>query len=71
MLSKTEREYLEGLYLPSKSHRRVLNHRIGKKLREFLMLELPQIQNSQITDFGKGVTEFSKPKLLRATEGSK
>ncbi len=59
MLSKTEREYLAGKYLPSKSHRRVLNHRIKKKMKEFFMLELPILQGSGITDFGNTVTEFS------------
>ncbi len=56
---ETEREYLSGKYLPSKSHRRLLNHRIRNKLQKFLMLELPIVQGSGVTDFGNTVTEFS------------
>ena len=59
MLSKTEREYLSKKYLPSDSHKRVLDHKIRKKIKEFFMLELPLIQGSSVTDFGNLVTEFS------------
>ena len=32
MLSKTEREYLQGNFIPTNAHKRVLNHKIRKKL---------------------------------------
>ena len=57
MLSKTERNYLSGKYIPSITHRRVLNHRIRNKIKEYYMLELPIIQN--VTEFSNTVTEFS------------
>ena len=58
MFSKTERKYLLGEYLPTKSHRRVLNHRIKNKLKKLFMLELPLLKRSSVTDFGNNVTEF-------------
>ncbi len=57
MLSKTEREYLEGKYKPLESHKRKLNHQIKKKLKEFYLLELPIMQHSNVTEFGNIVTE--------------
>ena len=57
MLSKTERDYLSGEYIPSRSHQRVLNHRIKNKIKEFYMLELPIIQN--VTEFSNIITEFT------------
>jgi hypothetical protein len=57
MLSKTERNYLSGNYIPSITHRRVLNYRIRNKIKEFYSNELPIIQN--ITEFSNTVTEFS------------
>ena len=59
MLSKKERDYLLGVFSPSYSHKRVLNHRINKKLKDFFNSELPLIQNSSVTDFSNNVTEFS------------
>ena len=59
MLSKTERDYLLGTISPSHAHKRVLDHRINKKLKEFFRLELPLIHNSSVTDFRNNVTEFS------------
>ena len=64
MLSKTERNYLSGLLTPSHSHKRVLDHRINKKLKEFFRLEFPLIQNSSVTDFSNNVTEFSNTKII-------
>ncbi len=57
MLSKTEREYLSGEYIPSITHRRVLNHRIRNKIKEYYTQELSIIQN--VTEFSNAVTEFS------------
>jgi hypothetical protein len=59
MLSKTEREYLSGTFSPTYSHKRVLNHRIRKKLKELFNLELPLIQNSNVTEIRNYVTKFS------------
>ena len=56
MFSKTERDYILGNYVPSISHRRVLNHRIRNKIKEYNAL-LPMIQN--VTEFSNAVTEFS------------
>ncbi len=57
MFSKTERDYLLGNYMPSISHRRVLNHRIRNKIKEYYTQEYPIIQN--VTEFSNAVTEFS------------
>ena len=57
MLSKTERDYLLGTYTPSITHKRVLNHRIKNKIKEYYSKELPLIQN--VTEFSNAVTEFS------------
>ena len=59
MLSKTEREYLQGKYQPTNAHKRFLNHRIKKKLKEFYQLELPLIQNTNVSDFTNIVSEFT------------
>ena len=63
MLSKTEKEYMLGNYVPTKNHKRVLDHRINKKLIDFFRLELPLIQNSVVTDF-RNITKFSNTKLI-------
>ena len=55
MFSKTERNYLSGEYIPNAIHRRVLNHRIRNKIKEYYMLELPIIQ--KVTEFSNTVTE--------------
>ncbi len=57
MFSKTERSYLSGNYQPSITHRRVLNHRIKNKIKEYHILELPIIQS--ITEFSNIITEFT------------
>ena len=64
MLSKTEREYLLGMFFPSSTHKRVLDHRIKKKINEFYKNELPLIQNSSVIDFSNTVTEFSNNKII-------
>jgi hypothetical protein len=57
MLSKTERDYLSGEYIPSTIHKRVLNHRIKNKIKEYYALELPIIQ--KVTKFRNIITKFS------------
>ena len=59
MLSKTEREYLSGTYSPSYAHKRVLDHKIKKKIKEFFQLELPLIQNAIVSDFVNTVSKFT------------
>jgi hypothetical protein len=51
MFSKTERDYLSGTISPSYSHKRFLEHKIKKKIKNFYQLELPLIQNSSVSDF--------------------
>lgn len=51
MLSKTEREFLQGSYKPSASHKRFLRYKIKKKLREFYQFELPLLQNTNVSEF--------------------
>ena len=57
MFSKTERDYILGKYMPSITHRRVLNHRIRNKIKEYYTQELPIMQN--VTEFSNAITEFS------------
>jgi hypothetical protein len=64
MLSKTEKKYLCGEYIPSKSHKRFLNHKIKKKIKEFYQEELSLIQNSSVSDFANTVSEFSNNKII-------
>ncbi len=64
MLSKTERKYLSGEYYPSKSHKRFLNHKIKKKIKEFFQQELPLIQNSSVSDFANTVSDFANNNLI-------
>ena len=64
MLSKTEKEYLSGEYHPSESHKRFLNHKIKKKIKEFYQIELPLIQNSSVSDFYNIVSEFTNNKII-------
>jgi hypothetical protein len=59
MLSKTEKNYLSEMLSPSHSHKRVLDHRIKKKINEFYKKEFPLIQNSSVIDFNNIVTKFS------------
>ncbi len=62
MLSKTERAYLTGVFSPSYAHKRVLDHRIKKKINEFYKNEFPLIQKSSVTNFSN-ITEFSNNKI--------
>ncbi len=64
MLSKRERDYLLGKCIPSYAHKRVLDHRIKKKINEFYKNELPLIQNSTVMEFSNSVTEFSNNKTI-------
>ena len=58
MLSKTEREYLQGNYIPTNAHKRVLNHKIRKKLQTLIKLELPLMKNSPVIEISNYVTKF-------------
>ena len=74
MFSKTEREYLSGVFSPSYAHKRVLDHRIKKKIKEFYKNELPLIQNSSVNDFSNTVTESSNKfctEALQTNENSR
>jgi hypothetical protein len=64
MLSKTERDYLSGVFCPSYAHKRVLDHRIKKKINEFYKNELPLIQKFSVNDSSNNVTEFSNNKII-------
>ena len=59
MLSNTERDHLSGKYVPNSVHIQVPVHRIRKKINTFLMLELPLMKSSGITEFSNNVTENS------------
>ena len=58
MLSRAERNYISGNFIPSESYKRVLDYRIKRKLKEFHMLEVPLLK-SNVTEFSNNVTEFS------------
>ncbi len=58
MLSKTERQYLQGNFIPTNAHKRVLNYKIRKKLQTLLKLELPLMKNSHVTEISNYVTKF-------------
>ena len=64
MFSKTELDYLSGTLSPSSAHKRVLDHRIKKKINEFYKNEYSLIQNSSVIDFSNTVTEFSNNKII-------
>ena len=68
MLSKTERDYILGNYIPSITHRRVLNHRIRNKIKEYYTQELPIMQN--VTEFSNAITEFSNTSRFNITKRS-
>jgi len=71
VLSKNEREYLSGVYHPSKSYKRYLEHKIRKKLNDFYFLELPLLQNSKVKEFTNTVSDFTNTQCdsnLRANE---
>ncbi len=59
MFSKTEREFLQGGYLPSDGHRRYLRHKINKKLKEFYRFELPVLHNTNVSEFANTISEFT------------
>ena len=59
MLSKTERNYLSDKIQLSNNHKRFLNYKIKKKLKEFYQLELPLIQNSSVSDFTNVISKFA------------
>ncbi len=64
MFSKTERDYISNVFSPSYSHKRVLEHRIKKKINEFYKNKFPLIQKFTVTDFSNNVTEFSNNKII-------
>ena len=68
MFSKTERDYILGKYMPSITHRRVLNHRIRNKIKEYYTQELPIMQN--VTEFSNAITEFSNTSKNNITKRS-
>ena len=68
MFSKTERNYILGNYIPSITHRRVLNHRIRNKIKEYYTQELPIMQN--VTEFSNAITEFSNTSKNNITKRS-
>ena len=61
MFSKTEKDYLLGKITPNFVHKRMLNHRIKNKIKEFYLLELPLIQS--VTEFSNAITEFSNTSI--------
>ena len=60
MLSRKEREYLQGNFIPTNAHKRVLNHKIRKKLQTLLKLELPLIKNSHVIEISNYEVKFHK-----------
>ncbi len=63
MFSKAERNYLLGSFSPSYAHKRVLDHRIKKKINEFYRNEFPLIQKFSVTKISN-ITEFSNNKII-------
>ena len=63
MFSKTEKNYLSGSFLPSYAHKRVLDHRIKKKISQFYKNEFPLIEKFSVTDFSN-ITNFSNNKII-------
>jgi len=59
MFSKTERDYLSGNFTPNPQYKRILDHRISSKLKQFKMLEVPLLEKSSVTEFRNIVTDFS------------
>jgi hypothetical protein len=64
VFSKTERDYLSGLFSPTYAYKRVLDHRIKKKVFDFYKNEFPLIQKFSVSDFSNNVTEFSNNKII-------
>ena len=50
MLSKTEREYLQGNLKLSKNYEYKITHSIRNKIKTFYQLELPLLQNSNCAE---------------------
>ena len=50
MLSKTEREYLQGNLKLSKNYEYKITHSIRNKIKTFYQLELPLLQNSDCAE---------------------
>ena len=50
MLSKTEREYLQGNLKLSKNYEYKITHSIRNKIKTFYQLELPLLQNSNCVE---------------------
>ena len=68
MFSKTEKDYLLGKITPNFVHKRMLNHRIKNKIKEFYLLELPLIQS--VTEFSNAITEYSNKSAHNSSETS-
>ena len=65
MFSKTERDYLSGKFTPNPQYKRILDHRISLKLKQFKMLELPLLEQSSVTKFRNNVAAFSNIERTR------
>ena len=65
MLSKTERDYLNGKQT-TRSYGYILEHRMRKKLLHFYRLELPLLlQNENLAEFCYDLAENSMSSSLR------
>ncbi len=64
MFIKSEREYLLGTLSLSPTHKRVLDHRIKKKINNFYQNEFPLIQKLSVNNFSNNVTKFSNKKII-------
>ena len=62
MLSKTEREYLQGNLKLSKNYEYKITHSIRNKIKTFYQLELPLLQNSNWVEESR--REASRPDWL-------
>ena len=62
MLSKTEREYLQGNLKLSKNYEYKITHSIRNKIKTFYQLELPLLQNSNCAEESR--REASRPDWL-------
>ena len=62
MLSKTEREYLQGNLKLSKNYEYKITHSIRNKIKTFYQLELPLLQNSNCAEDSR--CEASRPAWL-------
>ncbi len=62
MLSKTEREFLQGKLKVTKNYEYKLIHSIKNKLKTFEHLELPLIEKNNLTEFSKNLTKYSNCK---------